>query len=242
MVRIVQKPGAGGGGGAVTIVGDPPISAVETAPGVWEISYADLQELTSFTNDVNTALEGSTVNDINFAWTYNRAPDPTSQSIDQGIGALAVNLRAYNLGPAAGVIADTTWTISAVGDDTNPSSLQTSIDFRPAYYFGVDQAVIATGAGIQADPEIYGSETLGTARQRTYTFDASVGGGSNYLYIVYPQAWGIPASTTFNGFAFNDYTTVQNEPITNSAGFARDYIILRTNNTYGGSDIEWRIF
>jgi hypothetical protein len=177
MVRISQRPDSGAPGSVDSVTGIAPIHVDNTDPSNPVISYAELHALATFTNDVNTALEGSTVNDINFAWTYNRnGDDPTSQSIDQGIGAIAVNLRAYNLGPAAGIIADTTWTISAVGDDANLSSLQTSIDFRPAYYFGVDQAVIATGAGIQADPEIYGSETLGTARQRTYTFDASVGG------------------------------------------------------------------
>jgi hypothetical protein len=222
MVRIVQKPGAGGVG-AVTIVGDPPISAVETAPGVWEISYADLQELITFTKDVATVQEeGVTIDDINFAWTYNRNGDnPTSQSINQGIGAIAVALRAYNLGPAAGIVADTTWTISAVGDDGNPSSLNTSINFVYPFYYGVGAQGL-NGAQVGALTKLIQAQG-----DKTLAFAPVV----EVYYFAYPDAY--PALTTIldgNGFDITADWTLHVEAITGLDGNPIDYKIYEFNN------------
>ena len=82
---------------------------------------------------------------------------------------------------------------------------------------------------------------LDANRGHTYNFDASQGGGNNYLYVAYPQAYGVPAQTLFNGFIFNDYQTTQNENLINAQGYAQNYIILRTNNQFNGDDITWVI-
>lgn len=213
--------------------------------GISAALITDLHALASFSNNVNTILEGSTVDDVTLSWTYNRnGNDPASQSINQGVPAIANNLRQTVLANA-GIVNDITWTITSVGDDAslgapvgNPSSRQTSIDFRPAYYSGVDSAVINTGAGVTA--AFAGSELLGNSRARTYNFDASVNGGANYLYIAYPAAFGLPNETFFNGFAFNAYTVVVDN-ITNSEGFVRQFNILRTNNAFNGANIVWQI-
>jgi len=204
-----------------------------------------LQEIATFTNDVGTVEIGSTVNNVNFAWTYNRnADDPDSQDIDQGIPALADSDRAY-AAAALGLVATTTFTLTSVGDDEdygapvgNPDSAQTTITFMAKVYFGVDQAVINTGAGIMA--AFAGSGEFDANRQHTYNFDASGGGGDNYLYIAYPSSYGAPASTTFNGFAFNAYTSVLSN-LTNASGHIQEYIILKTDNTYSGDGITWVI-
>ena len=81
---------------------------------------------------------------------------------------------------------------------------------------------------------------LASSRAVSYTFDASVGGGANYLYIAYPTSFGAPASTTFNGFTFTDYT-ITTVSLTNASGFTQNYYILRTNNTYSAASVTWQI-
>ena len=257
-IKTSRGDNSGGGGGAVdSVTGTLPIAVDNSDPANPVVEFTQISEalvislhtLTSFTNNVGNVLEGSTINDVTLDWTYNRnGDDPFSQTIDQGVGAVPVADRQIILGPALGIVADTTYQIDAVGDDQsygapvgNPSSRTTTIDFQPAYYFGVSQNLYATGAGIEGDAAIFASESLGNSRQRTYNFDASVGGGANYLYIAYPTAQGNPASTQLGGFNFNDYTLI-NDDITNSAGFLRNYIILRSNNTYNGANINWEIF
>lgn len=228
---------AGGGGGDVEITGNAPISVEETAPGVFEVSFNELHALATFTNDVNIFEFGDTIDEVNFAWTYNRnGDDPQDQDINGGVGDIANALRVATLNPAA-LSNTTTWTLTATGDDGNVSSLQTTATEMAKVYSGVDQAIINTGAGIMA--EFSASGAFDANRQHTYTFDASVGGGENYLYIAYPVSYGPVAglpNMTFNGFAFNDMTRVD-DSLTNAVGGIQDYIILRSNQVYSGADI-----
>lgn len=217
--------------------------------GLSESLLINLHALASFSNNVGNVLEGSTVDDVTLNWTFNRnGDDPSAQSIDQGVGVIPNADRQIVLGPGLGLVGDTTWTITADGDDVsygaaaaNQTQRSTTIDFQPAYYFGVSQNILATGADIEAN--FIGSEGISNSRARTYNFDASVGGGNNYLYIAYPTAFGNPPQTFFNGVQlnFNDYVIV-NDDITNSEGFLRNFIIIRTNNTYNSNDIDWQIF
>lgn len=265
--------GGGGGAGGINfdpaiLVGQAFVAYRQDADtlgkgtGLSESLIVSTHEISTFTaldTDVRTysrasaayMLNGDTANNVTLAWTLNRnGDDPADQDINQGIGDVPNADRQVVLA-AAGLIATTTWTLSITGDDAsygaaagNADSANASITFQDAYYYGVDQAVIADGAGViamLADP-IPWPETLGSTESRTYSFNASVNGGGNYLYIAYPAAWGVPASTTLNGFAFNDYTTVNPTPLTNSVGGGpTNYIILRTNNTYSGAAITWQL-
>lgn len=135
------------------------------------------------------------------------------------------------------VTTNTTYT-ATVGDGTSTSNGTASYSFLPGIYHGVDTSVISTGSGIVS---AFGSSVvLASSRAVTYIFDASVGGGFNYLYISYPTSFGAPASTLFNGFTFTDYTSTT-VSLTNASGYTQNYYILRTNNTYSGSSITWQI-
>lgn len=220
-------------------------STLGKAAGISEALVKALEALVSFTNTIGTVEIGVTVNNFTLNWAYNRNSDnPASQTINNGIGAIAVGLRTRAV-VAAGLTTDTTYTISAVGDDVtwgasvgNPSSLNTDILFRPKIYWGVNSAVINTGAGIMA--AFAASGIFASSRAFFQTFDASVMGGNNYLYVAYPSAYLAPASTLFNGFTFTDYTSVTS-PLTNASGYTQNYIILRTNNVYSGAALTWQI-
>jgi hypothetical protein len=202
--------------------------------------------LATFTHTAGTQLKGNTLNNFSLNWTYNRnSDDPASQTINQGIGAKAVNLRTHAL-VGVGLTANTTYTISAVGDDVlygaavgNPSSLSTTVTFTNYRYYGVTQSVLNTDTAVKAAL----SHEFEFGRAVTKTFDASAGGGNNYLEICYPASLGNPASTTFNGFAFTDYTvtTISNFDNGSSLPFLEDFKCVTTNNTYSGAGIVWSI-
>jgi len=135
------------------------------------------------------------------------------------------------------VTANTTYT-ATVGDGTSTSTGTGVYTFLPGIYHGVDTSVITTGGDIVT--AFGASVVLASSRAVTYIFDASVSGGSNYLYISYPTSFSAPASTLFNGFTFTDYAS-STVSLTNASGHTQDYYILRTNNTYSGASITWQI-
>lgn len=135
------------------------------------------------------------------------------------------------------VTSNTTYT-ATVGDGTSTGSGSAAYSFLPGRYIGVDTSVISTGAGIVST--FGASVVLTNTRSGTFSFDCSVGGGSNYCYISYPTSFGLPSSTLFNGFTFTDYTTTT-VSLTNASGYTQNYYILRTNNTYSGASITWQI-
>jgi hypothetical protein len=135
------------------------------------------------------------------------------------------------------VTSNTTYT-ATVGDGTATTTGIASYSFLPGIYHGVNTSVLTTGAAIVSN--FGASVVLASTRAVTYIFDASGGGGSNYLYIAYPTSFGPPASTLFNGFTFTDYT-ITTVSLTNASGFTQNYFILRTNNTYSGASITWQI-
>ena len=214
------------------------------ATAISETLITSSEVVATFTNTVGTQLMGSTLTALTLDWTYNRnADDPDSQTIDQGIGAIAVTLRTKAL-TAQTITTDITYTISAVGDDMNygaiagnPSSLTTTVPFLNHRYFGVDTVVLSTDTGVKADltAEFVSSKVVAK------TFDASVNGGSNYLYYCYPKRLGLPTSTTFNGFTFTDYTSSTITAFSNESAYAEDFYLLKTNNVYSGSSIAWNL-
>ncbi len=138
----------------------------------------------------------------------------------------------------SGAVSSNTTYTATVGDGTSTSTGTATYSFLPGRYNGVSTSVISTGSGIVS---AFGSSVVLTStRVGTYSFDCSVGGGSNYCYISYPTSFGLPSSTLFNGFTFTDYTTTT-VSLTNASGYTQNYYILRTNNTYSGASVTWQI-
>lgn len=202
--------------------------------GIPESLIVANQVLATFTNTAGTQLKGTTLNNLTLDWTYNRTPDPTSQTIDNGVGSIAVSLRTVAL-TAQGLTATTTYNIDAVGDDLTASSLATTIQFLNYRYYGVSQNVLVTDADVIADltPEFI------SARAVSKTFDASVGGGNNYLYYCYPTSFGLPATSKIGGLDFSDYSVSTIVAFDNGTGFTENYYLLQTNTVQNGAAINW---
>ncbi len=249
--------GSGGGGGsgpdfAAGVVdgnilkADVTNNELDAVTGISEDLIKATYAVATFTNTAGTQLIGTTLNNFTLNWTYNRNSDnPTSQSINNGIGAVAVGLRTRAV-VAAGLVSSTVYTLSGFGDDalyggTNaPFSQNQTISFLNYRYFGVNSAILTTGADIVTAFDAAPTREFASTKIVSKTFNASAGTPPNYLYYAYPTSFGAPTTTTFNGFTFTDYD-LSTVSLTNSAGYTEDYYILRTNNNYSGAGITWAI-
>jgi len=138
----------------------------------------------------------------------------------------------------SGAVSSNTTYTATVGDGTSSSSGTASYSFLPGRYNGVSTSAISTGAGIIS--AFGASIVLTSTRAASFTFDCSVGGGSNFCYVAYPTSFGLPSSTLFNGFTFTDYS-VTTVSLTNASGFTQNYYILKTNNAYSAASVSWQI-
>jgi hypothetical protein len=214
---------------------------LETTTEISELWIVAAHELATFTNNSGSHEFGETEDSFTLSWTYNRNGDnPTSQEIDNGIGSLPVADRSYNYsGP--GITTTTTYTIDAVGDDTNPSSLSTTVNFYWKRYWGVSTGDVFSGGDVMSVLNPQGNE-YGTSRADSESFTS--GGTPTYYYFAYPAAWGAVTGWTFNGFtqdvddleysngvdAFGASPT--NVSLTNASGGTTNYYIVRSVYQY----------
>ncbi|MFA5187682.1 MAG: hypothetical protein WC551_14470, partial [Patescibacteria group bacterium] len=176
--------------------------------------------ITSFTNTVNQVEIGTTVASTTLNWTINKSV--TSESLNQGIGFITPSLRTYT--HVDSYTTDRTYTLT-VNDGTNNTSASTSVYFRYKRYYGTNaSATLNDGQIISLTGE------LSTSRVQTRN---GITPSNEYIYIVYPAAWGT-ATFTVNGLLNTDWTlTVQSH--TNSSGYTANYNVYRTNNLLTGS-------
>lgn len=237
------KPQSGGG---VDFVAGTPEGAILKRVGTQVGEVTAIPEslivtnhvLSTFSNTAGITELGGTVNNFSLNWTYNRnGDDPTSQTINQGIGSVATNLRTYAV-VGAGLTSNTTYNISAIGDDSTASNRNTTVTFRLKRYWGAYDQLITTDAQVLAN---LSDEEFATSVATTKTFNPSLGNPPNYLYFCYPASFGSPSSTLIGGFTFTDYTQTTIVGFTNASGHSEDYILLRTNPQYSGTSITWQL-
>lgn len=221
----------------VKMTGENTFALTNQISALWIVSA---HALATFTNNSGSHEFGETENDFTLTWTYNRNSDnPTSQSINNGIGSLTTSLRSYNV-TSAGLTTTTTYTITADGDDGNDTTLSTTINFYWKRYYGVSTGDVLTGADVMSVLASQGAE-FGTSRADSESFTS--GATPTYYYFAYPSAWGAVASWTFNGFnqtltdlEYSNGTsfgaTATALSLTNASGGTANYYIVRSKYTY----------
>lgn len=168
--------------------------------------------------------KGETVTSVSLTWTLNK--DITSQSINQGIGTLDVELRVYTHSGQT-ITTNRTYTIT-VSDGVNSDTSSITVAFYNKRYYGVSADDTLSDAEILAQL----SGEYSSSRVQTRTFDCS---GGKYFYIVYPTSWGT-ASFKVGGLSFSDMN-LETRSFTNASGYAESYNIYRPNNIQTGSAI-----
>lgn len=244
--------GAGGGGGQMGPAGprgpsghDGPIGpqgpkgdpgATDAAEVSYSGAYATVQEaldallyiapvITSFSNDRGTLEIGTTVTSVTLTWSFNKAI--TSQSINQGVGALDPALRTMTL-TGLTLSANRTWSLSA-SDGTTTVSGSTSVSFSHKRYWGASAKTSLTNDDILAL-----SSEFASSFGKTVTYDCS---GGKYPYLVYPAAWGSPSHVTVGGLSFTDFS-VTAQAFTNASGNTTTFNVVRFNGIQTGAAIQ----
>jgi hypothetical protein len=169
--------------------------------------------------------KGQTVSTVNLSWTYNKS-GIVSQSINQGIGSLDPDLRAY-AHEGQTITTNRTYTITG-NDGKNNCSGSATIAFYNKRYYGT------SADGTLDDSEILAQLTgeFSTSRSQIRTFNCS---GGQYFYIIYPSSWGT-ASFKVGGLSFTDMN-LEVRSFTNASGYSENYNIYRPNNIQTGNAI-----
>lgn len=227
------EPGFGGSGIATINSTSPDTSAnfsilagsgIEIINGVNGLTVQLYSAISgSISNDIgNNAEVGQSFSSVNLTWSLNKVE--TSQSLNQGIGALAIGLRAYE--HVDTITTNRTYTLTA-SDGTNVTTPSTSITFRRRRFWGTDATVSPTSA-IFTDL----SDELSTSRTKTFTIAS---GGGEYIYYAYPKSYS-QATFYVNGFLT---TFIEFEDAwTNAYSNTVDYYIYRSEFVQFGSNIQ----
>lgn len=217
-------PAASGGGSGGTTTADK-VSYDGSFDNVQEalddLFYA-APSINSFTGGSSNEI-GSTITAVNLAWTLNK--DVTSQSLNQGIGAIGVALRAHALSDLS-LTTNTTYTLT-VGDGTNTDVASTSVSFLNKCYWGVSTETELDDAAVLAL-----DSQLSSSRVQSRTFDCS---GGRYFYFAFPASFGTPTFKV-GGLAFSAMTSVVRN-FENASGHTASFQIWRVNDIQTGSAI-----
>lgn len=220
-------PGTGGGGTPGSIAAEFVTVTNEGYDNAQQIFDALLYvplTITGFSGG-GTFEIGSTVNTVNLTWSYNK--DVTSQSINQGIGALPTGDRAYNI-TGLGLTSNRTWTLSAT-DGTTPRTANTTVSFLPKRYWGPWEDDAPDNTDI-----LTLSQELASGRAKAVTYNCT---GGRFPIYAWPKSFGALAGVTVGGLAFSDYT-VSEMSFTNAQGYTQDYYVFTFNGIQTGAAIN----
>lgn len=201
----------------------PDYPSVSTTQEALDVVLYTAPDITSFTNNAGTVELGTIVTTVTLNWAINK--DITSQSLNQGIGALNISLREYIHGGQT-ITSDRMYTLQ-VGDGIESDSRNTNVYFRNKRYW--DAAPIPGSINSAFILSLSHNE-LNESKSKTFTVDA---GTDEYIWFIYPKRSGI-ATFWVGGFegGFEAPITVS---FTNSSTYTEDYYVYRSTNPNLGS-------
>lgn len=227
MAKYIILGDDGGAGGAVTAhdvayetTSDPSIS------NVWDALDKLLYKGQSMSLSGGGTYEiGTVVHGVHLTWTYSKAI--VSQSLDNGIGALDLALRAYDW--PDDISTSTAFTLTS-SDGQQTSHATTSVVFQRKAYWGASALTSLANADILA----LSSNAFATSLARAVAYDCT---GKKYPYYCYPASFGPLTDVRVGGLAFSDFTqTIVS--LTNASGHTEDYYVTRFNGIQTGSNIQ----
>lgn len=184
--------------------------------------------ITSFVNDHPSVEIGATVSDTVFDWTLGGGAI-TSQSLNQGIGALAIGLRTYT--DTADYTTTRTYTLT-VGDGTTTVQANSAVTFLNKAYWGDSANTSLTdGQVIALSKDFYASRTVIAPEAAPKTITCA----AEYMYFAYPASFGA-ATFIVNGLLNTAWTLVTRDFV-NASGATVSYRIYRSDNLLTGTYI-----
>lgn len=217
-------PVTGGGGGSVaasdvTVTND----GFDNAQEIFDyLLYVPIDVTVTGGGSANEV--GASVASVHLTWSVNK--DPTSQSLNQGVGSIPETDRDYTFtGPYT---SNQTFTITA-SDGSTSDSASANVTFQPKRYWGPwpdqspDNAEILTL-----------SQELTSSRAKSISYDCT---GGRYPIYVYPKSFGALAGVTVGGLAFSAYSLTEIS-LTNAQGFTQDYYLFAFDIIQTGAAIN----
>lgn len=186
-----------------------------------DVQYTPIQ-ITTLSNNVNTAEMGSTVNTVVLNWGYNKKP---KTAMLDGAG-LDVNLRTKTI-EDAGIKASKTYTLAATGERDDKATKTTAITFLNGVYYGVGTAA---GDAINNDFVKGLTKTLSGSKGKTFTVNATEG---KYIYYALPHRLGTPVF--FVGGFEGGFALAKTFDYTNPSGYTESYDVYKSTNAGLGS-------
>jgi hypothetical protein len=167
---------------------------------------------------------------LTFNWTYSPGPPDTSQSINNGVGAVTGLTKVFS--PVSDITSNITYTLTAVNNMISYNAT-TSVNFQVKRYWGVS----ASDDPIGSATNTYGllssfldsvNEEFATTRQTTKTFDCSLG---RYFYFFFPSSFGtVDPQLQIGPFPVSLAYTGVITGFTNQSGHSEDYRVYRSDN------------
>lgn len=184
-------------------------------------------KINSFTIDKTTAEKGSTVADVNLAWSLNKTV--TKLEIDNGVGSVlgttSKTLTGVNL------TIDTTYTLTAEDEKGTSVNRSVSLKFLPSIYYG---ATTEENTNDSAKILALEKSALASNKKLSYTFDCT---GGKYIVFAMPTTFGLDASNFKIGGLANSAWDTETVQHTNASGHQEEYKVFRSHDKQNGSAI-----
>ena len=190
---------------------------------------ADLYVALEITNFVggNDYEKGSTVNNVNLVWSFNKPANVVSQSINQGIGAISVGTTSHNL-TLQNITANRTYTLTA-SDGKTVTTKDTTVRFLDSVYYGVSPlSTLSTAQVLMLNSE------LAEDRKANRLFDCT---GGRYFYVAFPTLFGTPMFRV-GGLAFSAMLKTTIPAFVNASGETLSLDVYRVQDMQWGTAIE----
>lgn len=184
-----------------------------------DIQYVPI-EILSFSNNINVAEIGSTVNEIALTWKLNKAPKSGTLNSISISGELKAN-QSVTIGNAA-LKTDSVFTLEVIDEKGKTVQGKTTISFYRGIYYGV------SGIPAKMDSTFIRSlaRSLQSNQAKTFTVNS---GASQYVWYALPDRYEDPV---FNVGGFDGgFSKVSTLSFKNSSGYTETYKIYRSDNS-----------
>lgn len=173
-------------------------------------------DITSFTNTVNTAEIGSTVDAVTLNWGVNKTP--AELTLDGA--SMPTSSTTFPI-TGAGIRSNKTWTLTAKDERGATDTATTSISFLRGVYYGV----YTQGGALDNDFILSLTRKLQSGKAITFTANAAQG---EQIAFALPQSYGTPS---FNVGGFDGgFHLEKTFEFTNASGHAETYCIWLSDN------------
>lgn len=184
-----------------------------------DIQYVQI-EILSFSNNINVAEIGSTVNEITLNWELNKIPKSATLNSISISGELKTD-QSVTIGNAA-LKTDSVFTLEVTDEKGKTAQGKTAISFYNGIYYG------ASGIPEALDSAFIRSLTrsLQANRTKTFTIDS---GADQYVWYALPSRYGTPV---FNVGGFDGgFAKVSTLDFMNLSSYTEEYTVYRSDNS-----------